>query len=109
MRVEDLALSDEKGRIVQRFPHAGLVAGKDGSQKQCCFKTLGFIEKAMKRLFCLENEGPVFEQVKGRVAREGKLGKDSQRGASLHTMAGSLEDLCKVPVEIANGGVDLVK
>ena len=53
------------------------------------------------------DEGGFLEQVGGRVAADGELGKEHEISASVLGAAGEFEDLLGVSVKVADGGVDL--
>ena len=99
-----LAVLQHGGGVLRRAAGVGFVGGGVAHHGDRHAAALG---QALERLLVLPEERRLGQQVARRVAAQRQLGQHNQRRAGLVGTPPCVDDFVHVPVEVADGGVDL--
>ena len=97
---------DQRGAVVEPVPVGRLAPLGEPHQRRgrpAGARRRQRVERGTRRL----DEGGTLEQILGRISAERQLGEDGQRGAPRLGRGQGLQHQTSVPVEVADGGIDL--
>ena len=96
-------VADERGGIVQRLALAGLVPRDEADDR----RQRKFAREPVERVEPAGDEPGMLDEVARRIAHDGHLRKDGEFGPERRRAPGGIEDLRRVPAEVAHGRIDL--